>query len=71
MPNTKIDPDIKRFARYQSVIKILLATEAELARREGRSHESASELLARIKSEREASRKSESDHCYRVYKKIH
>jgi type I restriction enzyme S subunit len=32
----------------------LVATEAELARREGRSYESASELLARIKSERES-----------------
>jgi type I restriction enzyme S subunit len=31
----------------------LVSTEAELARREGRSYESASELLARIKSERE------------------
>jgi hypothetical protein len=37
----------------------LVPTEAELARREGRSCESASELLARIKSEREASRKSD------------
>jgi type I restriction enzyme S subunit len=32
----------------------LVPTEAELARREGRSYESASELLARIKSERES-----------------
>jgi len=32
----------------------LLPTEAELARRDGRSYESASELLARIKSERES-----------------
>ena len=24
MPNMKIDPDIKRFTRYQSLIKILL-----------------------------------------------
>ena len=31
----------------------LVPTEAELARREGRSYESASELLSRIKSERE------------------
>ncbi len=54
MPNIKIDPDIERYARYQSVINILLTTEAELARREGRSYESASELLARIKSERES-----------------
>jgi hypothetical protein len=54
MPNNKIDPDIGRFARYQSVINILLTTEAELARREGRSYESASELLDRIKSGRES-----------------
>jgi type I restriction enzyme S subunit len=32
----------------------LLPTEAELARREGRSYEPASKLLARIKSERES-----------------
>jgi hypothetical protein len=32
----------------------LVPTEAEVARREGRSYESASELLARIKSERES-----------------
>lgn len=32
----------------------LVPTEAELARREGRSYETASELLARIKSERES-----------------
>ena len=32
----------------------LVPTEAELARREGRSYESASELLSRIKSERES-----------------
>jgi len=31
----------------------LVPTEAELVHREGRSYESASELLARIKSERE------------------
>jgi type I restriction enzyme S subunit len=31
----------------------LVPTEAELARREGRSYESASELLARIKKDRE------------------
>ena len=36
----------------------LVPTEAELARREGRSYESASELLARIKSERESRDKS-------------
>jgi hypothetical protein len=53
MPNTKIDPDIRRYTRYQSVINILLTTEAELARWEGRSYEPASELLARIKAERE------------------
>jgi len=34
----------------------LVPTEAELARREGRSYEPASELLARIKSERESKR---------------
>jgi type I restriction enzyme S subunit len=32
----------------------LVATEAEIARREGRSYETASELLARIKSDRES-----------------
>ncbi len=32
----------------------LVPTEAELARRDGRSYESASELLSRIKSERES-----------------
>ena len=31
----------------------LVLTEAELARREGRSYESASDLLARIRTERE------------------
>jgi len=36
----------------------LVPTEAELARREGRSFESASELLARIKSESESKKKS-------------
>jgi type I restriction enzyme S subunit len=39
----------------------LVSTEAELARREGRSYESASELLARIKSAREPKRGRESD----------
>jgi hypothetical protein len=34
----------------------LIHTEAELARRERRSYESASDLLARIKSERESKR---------------
>jgi type I restriction enzyme S subunit len=47
----------------------LVPTEAELARRECRPYESASELLARIKSEREASNKSESDDHCRVHKK--
>lgn len=37
----------------------LVPTEAELARREGRSYETASELLARIKSERESKGVSE------------
>ena len=32
----------------------LVPTEAELARREGRSYEAATEFLARIKSERES-----------------
>ena len=36
----------------------LVPTEAELARREGRSYESASELLARIKEDREREIKS-------------
>jgi biopolymer transport protein ExbB/TolQ len=36
----------------------LVATEAELARREGRSYEPASTLLARIKAERESKRAS-------------
>ena len=40
----------------------LVLTEAELAHREGRSYESASELLARIKAERESKKKSETDH---------
>ena len=40
----------------------LVPTEAELARREGRSYESASELFARIKSEREAKQKSPKIH---------
>lgn len=50
MPNIKNGPDIKRFTGYQSVINFLLITEAEPARREGRSYESASGLLAKIKS---------------------
>lgn len=37
----------------------LVPTEAELARREGRSYESASELLARIKSQRDAKQVSQ------------
>jgi type I restriction enzyme, S subunit len=37
----------------------LVPTEVELARREGRSYETASELLARIKSERESKRASQ------------
>jgi type I restriction enzyme S subunit len=49
----------------------LVSTEAEFARREGRSYEPASELLSRIKSECEASRNSKSDRRYRVNKKIH
>ena len=53
MPNTKINPDIKRFIRYQSLISIFLTTVAELARREGGCYESASELSARIKEDRE------------------
>jgi hypothetical protein len=28
MPNTKVDPDIKRYAKYQSVIKILLTKDS-------------------------------------------
>jgi type I restriction enzyme S subunit len=36
----------------------LVLTEAEPTHREGRPYESASELLARIKSERESKRKS-------------
>jgi len=49
----------------------LVPTEAELARREGRSYESASELLARIKTARETSKKPESGQWYRANKKIH
>jgi len=37
----------------------LVPTEAELVRREGRSYQTASELLARIKSKRESGRKKE------------
>jgi type I restriction enzyme S subunit len=47
----------------------LVPTEAELARRKGRSYESASDLLARIKSEREVSKSSELNHRNRVHKK--
>lgn len=47
----------------------LIPTEAELARREGRSYESASDLLARIKSDRETSKTSISDHVHRVHKR--
>lgn len=38
----------------------LVPTEAELARHEGRSYETTSELLARIKSERESKRSPDS-----------
>jgi type I restriction enzyme S subunit len=44
----------------------LVPTEAELARRECRSYEPASELLARIKSEQEPIKKSDSHHLRRV-----
>ena len=47
----------------------LVPTEAELARREGRSYETASELLARIKSKRETIKMSTSDHRRRVHKR--
>jgi hypothetical protein len=56
----KISP---RFPRAEKLTQAILAkafggelvhTEAELARREGRSYEPASELLARIQAEREA-----------------
>ena len=40
----------------------LVPTEAELARREGRSYETASELLTRIKSERDAKQTSQKVH---------
>jgi len=43
----------------------LVPTEAELARREGRSYEPASELLARIKSERDAKQVSQKVHSNR------
>jgi len=46
----------------------LVPTEAELARREGRSYETASDLLARIKSERETIKAPTTGHCRRVYK---
>jgi type I restriction enzyme S subunit len=49
----------------------LVPTEAELARRERRAYESASELLARIKAEREATKKPESGQRYRAKKKIY
>jgi len=45
----------------------LVPTEAELARRERRSYESASKLLARIKAERGANEKSEYGHHHRVH----
>ena len=48
----------------------LVPTEAELARREGRSYESASELLDRIKSDREISKTSTSDRRRRVNKRL-
>ena len=69
MPNIKIDPDIEPYARYQSVINILLTTEAELARREGRSYESASELLARIKLEPQTGKTLTLGHSRRVQKR--
>jgi plasmid stability protein len=47
----------------------LVPTEAELARREGRSYETASDLLARIKGEREATKVLTSDHRRRVHKR--
>ena len=47
----------------------LVPTEAELAHRDARSYEPASELLARIKSERESKKKSETDHRRRVDKR--
>jgi len=46
----------------------LVPTEAELARREGRSYEAASDLLARIKAERETSKKSESGYRRQLHK---
>jgi hypothetical protein len=48
----------------------LVPTEAELARREARSYESASELLDRIKSDREISKTSTSDRRRRVNKRL-
>ena len=47
----------------------LVPTEAELARREGRSYESASDLLARIKSERESKVALQKDPQRRGHKK--
>ncbi len=47
----------------------LVPTEAELARRDGRSYESASELLARIKADREIIGISTLDHRRRVHKR--
>lgn len=47
----------------------LVPTEAELARREGRSYESASELLARIKSDRESKQASHKVRSSRVQRK--
>jgi type I restriction enzyme S subunit len=48
----------------------LVPTEAELARRDHRAYESASELLARIKSDREISKTSTSDRRRRVHKRL-
>jgi len=46
----------------------LVSTEAELAHREGRSYESASELLARIKSDRESKGVIERQRFNKTYK---
>jgi type I restriction enzyme S subunit len=47
----------------------LVPTEAELARREGRSYESASDLLSRIKAEREATKAPTSSPRGRAHKR--
>jgi type I restriction enzyme S subunit len=47
----------------------LVPTEAELARREGRGYEPASELSARIKSERESEKKMNTGYCRRIPRK--